>query len=109
MAAIFHDLPAGDRPLVRTPLQKVLVSFHRCSLIPREKISSLVQICIAFVAACFLFFQWVMFLLCDLGFLRLCDLGFDVTVVLMKCWLGLVGFGFWLISLLAQVCHHGFT
>ena len=25
---IFHDLPAGDRPLVRMPLQKVLVRFH---------------------------------------------------------------------------------
>ena len=50
-----------------------------------------------------------MFLLCELGFLRLCDLGFDVTVVLMMCWLGLVGFGFWLVSLLAQVSHHGFT
>ena len=50
-----------------------------------------------------------MVLLCDLGFLRLCDLGFDVIVVLMMFWLGLVGFGFWLVSLLAQVSHHGFT
>ena len=48
-------------------------------------------------------------LLCELGFLRRCDLGFDVTVVLMMCWLGLVWFGFWLVSLLAQVSHHGFT
>ena len=45
----------------------------------------------------------------DLGFLRLCDVGFDAIVVLMVFWLGLVGFGFWLVSLLAQVSHHGFT
>ena len=48
-------------------------------------------------------------LLYELGFLRRRDLRFDVTVVLMLCWLGLVRFGFWLVSLLAQVSHHGFT
>ena len=32
MAVIFHDLPVGDRPLVRMPLQKVLVRFHHGSL-----------------------------------------------------------------------------
>ena len=48
-------------------------------------------------------------LLCELGFMRRRDLRFDVTVALMFCWLGLVRFGFWLVSLLAQVSHHGFT
>ena len=48
-------------------------------------------------------------LLCELGFLRRRDLRFDVTAVLILCWLGLVRFGFWLVSLLAQVSHHGFT
>ena len=37
LAVIFHDLPVGDRPLVRTPLQKVLVRSHFCSWIPCEK------------------------------------------------------------------------
>ena len=50
-----------------------------------------------------------MILLFDLGFLRLCDFGFEVIFALMMFWLGLVGFGFWLVSLLAQVSHHGFT
>ena len=55
MAVIFHDLPVGDRPLVRTPLQKVLVRFHFCSWITCERVSSLILSCIAFVAACFVF------------------------------------------------------
>ena len=63
--------------------------------------------CVAFVAACSVFPMRV--LTFDLEVLRLCDLGFDAIVVLMMFWLELVGFDFWLVSLLAQVSHHGFT
>ena len=70
--------------------------------------SSLMPLCIAFVAACICLSNGGDFAF-ELGFLRRRDLKFDVTVVLVLCWLGLVRFGFWLVSLLAQVSHHGCT
>ena len=53
MAVIFHDLPVGDRPLVRMPLQKVLVRFHHGSSDTLRDCFLLMPFCIAFVAACF--------------------------------------------------------
>ena len=92
MAVIFHDLPVGDRPLVRMPLQKVLVRFHHGS-------SDTLRYCFFFdavlhcICRCmFLFFRGDDFSF-EFGLLRLCDWKCVMSVVVLA-WAGWV----WLLA-----------
>ena len=95
MAVIFHDLPVGDRPLVRMPLQKVLVRFHHGSL-------DTLRDCFLFedVSALHLSLHvsssWGVDFSCEFGLLRLCDWKFfgRVMVDVVLAWAGWV----WLLA-----------
>ena len=89
---IFHEIPAGDRPLVRMPLQKVLVRFHHGSsdTLSDRFILDAVLHCIFFLRYLFLF-SWGGGFSFAIGAWRLCDwmiLTCDVWCCVGLGWLG---------------------
>ena len=115
LALIFHDLPAGDQPLVRMSVQKVLVRFHPLHLWDLVEVVSFWLFCVvAFIAAWFCFSIGWWFCIW-----KLCFLGprwFEVWSDWMSWWCDSMGwlglaFGysvFWLKDLTMALLSHQF-